>query len=139
MGNSNPTSFTITNGVNPLAGNQVDANEEPGCRAIWDCTAWSACGIDNQQTRTCTKTNACPSEYTNPRPAEVQECSGVEVEQLAEPAIEIEPNQLQSLFSRITGAVTGNSGNNPGFIGLILLLLVLISGYTIVTYNRRKR
>src|SRR3990167_10886245 len=40
----------------------------------WECTDWSKCSLDGQQTRACTLKNNCPTAET-PKPAETQKCT----------------------------------------------------------------
>jgi hypothetical protein len=44
------------------------------CREdIWDCTAWSACSVNGEQTRTCTLVETCPNA-DNDKPLEMMDC-----------------------------------------------------------------
>lgn len=40
----------------------------------WECTNWSQCSLEGQQTRTCTLKNNCPTAET-PKPTETQKCT----------------------------------------------------------------
>jgi len=45
---------------------------QKSCTPNWQCTAWSACGVNAQQTRTCSDTNNCG--FTVGKPALSQSC-----------------------------------------------------------------
>lgn len=51
-----------------VADNVTSCNQD-----IWDCTDWTTCSVEGQQTRTCTLVQTCP-DADNDRPLELMDC-----------------------------------------------------------------
>lgn len=121
---TNPTNpITTTSGSGGGGGCLYNENYD------WKCSGWDEC-INGTQERVCLNYNNCGTTYG--RPETIRQCLQIE-----ETANINEENRglLQTIFSPITGAVTGTLGTVGGTIALGFIVLVL-AGLGVVIAKR---
>lgn len=97
--------------------------EEGGlCRSDWDCSDWSSCSEDGEESRSCIKVEeGC---YAGAKPETIRSC-----ESLSE--------EGNGFFSFITGAVIGSDGK-PNTKGVLAFIIALVVVYFIVGFARKE-